>query len=322
MEKNSCVELRENKFIANQETMVSVVMISYNVEKFIEKAVESVLEQKTNFKVELVIGEDCSTDNTRKIALEYQNKYPNIIRVLLPEKNQGLTPNCVATHNACKGKYIALLDGDDYWTNPNKLQMQVDFLENNPSYSGSAHQSMKIFDDGSSEPIPFGENIDTDYELKDTLSHRKFHTSALVYRKEIWDKTGGIPASISSNERAIYPMVAIFGKIRYFKESMCIYRLSGVGLSSRIDYKELETDLAMIPWLKKIPSDFPAKKFKSFLHLCIYTYGTKKIPLFSLIKHYFLFCILSFSYFPKNLGDIKWGSFEFIRILKRNIFTN
>jgi glycosyltransferase involved in cell wall biosynthesis len=317
MANESLKELKAAEYDKDLQPTVSIVMIAYNLEKYLDAAVESVLIQQTNFKVELIIGEDCSTDNTRAIALKYQQKYPHLIKVLLPKKNQGLTPNCVATHNACIGKYIALLDGDDYWTNPLKLQKQIDFLESHPEYSGHAHQSMKIFDDGSSEPIPFGEDIDTDYFLKDTITHRKFHTSALTYRKTIWDKVGGIPSGISSNERAIYPMVALFGKIHYSKESMCVYRITGFGLASRVNYKELESDLIMIPWLKKIDRNFPARKFTAFLHLCIYTYGSKKIPFAPLLKHYFLFSINSFSYFPKNLGDLKWATvFFFKRIFK------
>lgn len=311
MEKEYYGEIKNYNYSADQLPTVSVVMIAYNVGNYIAEAIESVLNQVTNFKVELVIGEDCSKDNTREIAISYENKYPSIIKVLKHEKNLGLTPNCVATHNACQGKYIALLDSDDYWTNINKLQRQVDFLESNPNYSGCAHQSMKIYDDGSMIDTPFGENIDRDYDVLDTITHRKFHTSALVYRREIWEKTGGIPKDISSNERAIYPMIAIFGKIKYFKESMCVYRFSGFGLSSRIDYKELETDLKMLPWLKRINPQFPIHRFRSFIHFCAYTYGNGKMPFIKLLKHYIFFLLFSFSYFPKNLGDAKWGTIEF-----------
>lgn len=294
---------------------VSIVMIAYNVEKYIVEAIDSVLSQKVSFSYELVIGEDCSTDNTREIAIDYERRYPDKIRVLRHPENLGLTPNCVATHNACKGKYIALLDSDDYWTDSEKLQKQIDFLENNPEYSGSGHQSMKIYEDGVKENELFGETLDKDYGVNDMITHRKFHTSSFVYRKEIWDKCGGIPSAISSNERAIYPMVAIFGKIHYLKDDMCVYRITKKGLSSRVDYKELETDFNMLPWLKKIDSGFPVARLKSFLHLCNYTYGVKKLPFGILMKHYFGCVFNSFSYFPKNLGDVKWATIFFFRKL-------
>lgn len=299
-----------------KKPFVSVVMIAYNVSKYIKEAIESVLSQKTDFPVELIIGEDCSTDNTREICLEYQKKYPNIIRVLCHEKNLGLTPNCIATHDACKGKYIALLDSDDYWTDNNKLQKQIGFLEANPDYSGCGTLSIKIFEAEGKQEL-FGMTEDQTFVLNDMITHRKFHTSSFVYHKEIWDKCGGIPPSISSNERAIFPMAAVFGKIKYMKDITCVYRIASIGLNSRIKYKELETDFNMMPWLKKIKPDFPVKKFSSFLHLCCYTYGRGRMPFFAVLKHYLLFSVLSFSYFPKNLGDIRWGTVFFFRVLKR-----
>lgn len=120
---------------------LSVCMITYNHEKYIAQAVESVLMQQTNFDYELVIGEDCSTDRTREIVIEYKNKYPNKINLLLPEKNLGMIPNFVQTLQVCKGKYIAMLEGDDYWTYPYKLQKQVDQLEANPAAMMVAHRA-------------------------------------------------------------------------------------------------------------------------------------------------------------------------------------
>lgn len=314
MVNDSLKEIRTQKKSISEQPCVSVAMIAYNVGKFLEEAIESVLNQKTDFKVELVIGEDCSPDDTKKIALNYQKQYPDIVRVLLPEKNQGLTPNSVATQNACRGKYIALCDGDDYWTDSLKLQKQINFLDNNSDYSATGHQATVVYDDQSAESHNFGSNSDADYGIQDTITHRKFHTSSLVYRKEFWDKVGGIPTTILSNERAIYPMLAIFGKIKYFKEPMCIYRKSSFGISSRITAQELEMDLNMIPWLRRINKDFPTIKFRSFLHLCIYTYPAN-VSFVMLIKHYLQFASLSFSYFPKNLGDIKYGTSKFFNKL-------
>ncbi len=311
MENDYYEEVKNQNPDNNATPILSVAIIAYNIEAYLEAAILSVLSQKTAFKVEIIIGEDCSTDRTREIALLYQQKYSHIIRVILNKENLGLTPNFIQVQNACSGKYIALLDGDDYWTNPNKLQMQLTFLENHPHFSASAHQSTKIFENGNPSQL-FGAETDAIFGLSDTLSHRKFHTSSLVYRNEIWKNSGPIPSNISSNERALYPMLALHGNIKYFKESMCVYRLSGANLSSRINYKELETDLHMLPWLKNLAPDFPILRFRSFLHLCMYTYGSK-IPFLPLLRHFFLFTLFSFSYFPKNLGDIKWGFLFFLK---------
>lgn len=298
--------------------LVSIVMIAYNVENYIAEAIESVLSQDVDFTYELVIGEDCSTDCTLQIALQYQSKYPNIIHVLQREKNLGLTPNCVDTHNHCKGKYIALLDSDDYWTDTNKLQKQIDFLESHPQYSGCAHQSSIIKGDATHFVKYFGENIDKTYTLNDTITHRKFHTSSLVYKRDIWQKCGGIPTTISSNERAIYPMIASFGPIHYMKDNMCVYRLAPTGLNSKLSYKDLETDITMLPWLKGINNAFPIYKFKSFLHLCIYTYP-KELPLTKATKHWLLSITYSFSYFPHNISDLKWRTIDYIKAIKSNV---
>ncbi len=96
--------------------------------------------QKCDFDFDIVVGEDCSTDNTRTILLEYQKKYPSKFRLLLHEKNIGAMNNQMETLSACKGKYIALCEGDDYWTDPLKLQKQVDFLESHEDYNGVFHK--------------------------------------------------------------------------------------------------------------------------------------------------------------------------------------
>lgn len=115
--------------------LVSVQMITYNHEPFLAQAIEGVISQKTNFPFELVIGEDCSTDQTRQVALDYQARYPHLIRVLYSAHNVGMFPNVRRVHTACRGKYLAYCEGDDYWNDPHKLQEQVEFLETHPDYA-------------------------------------------------------------------------------------------------------------------------------------------------------------------------------------------
>ena len=132
---------------SNRRCIVSVCMITYNHENFIREAINGVLIQKTDFPIELIIGEDCSTDNTRKIVAEYALKYPDIIQPLLPEKNLGMMKNSIETMQAASGKYIALCEGDDYWTDPYKLQKQVDFLEANEDFAICFHKANVINDE-------------------------------------------------------------------------------------------------------------------------------------------------------------------------------
>lgn len=119
--------------------LVSVIMPVYNHEPYITQAIEGVLMQKTTFKYELIIGEDCSTDKSREIIREYQKKYPDIIHPVYWKKNVGANRNANTIRLRARGKYIATCEGDDYWCDENKLQKQIDFLQNNLQYSAIYH---------------------------------------------------------------------------------------------------------------------------------------------------------------------------------------
>ena len=126
---------------------VSVVMVTYNHEKYIAKAIEGILMQNCDFEVELIIGDDCSPDGIAEIVKKYIDTHPNghWINYTRHEINKGMMPNFIWTLEHSKGKYIALCDGDDYWTDPYKLQKQVDFLESNSEYVLCGH-SINVVD--------------------------------------------------------------------------------------------------------------------------------------------------------------------------------
>ena len=176
----------------NNEVIVSVCMITYNHEKYISEAIEGVLMQKTTFPIELIIGEDCSTDSTRKIVVEYAEKHPDIIRPLLPERNLGMMTNFIETMQEATGKYIALCEGDDYWTDPYKLQKQVDILEANENivavatnaaicdFNGNTIQKEKI--------VVSPDNKDGAYNLHDFFSKGiQYPTLTVVFRNREMD---------------------------------------------------------------------------------------------------------------------------------------
>lgn len=132
------VTIVEDQGLLSTAPLVSVVITAYNHEDFIVQAMESALEQKTDFDYEVIVAEDKSTDSTREIVLDFQRRYPEKVRLRLAQENlysQGIKPWAV-TFPACHGKYIALLEGDDYWTDPLKLQKQVDYLEAHTEAAG------------------------------------------------------------------------------------------------------------------------------------------------------------------------------------------
>lgn len=142
MENVSNVKERADRALASvseEKRMASVVMLTYNHVKYVEKAITSILEQQTTFSFELIIGDDASTDGTLEIVNQFQERFPDIIRVIQHEENVGASRNSYDCLRSCKGEYIASCEGDDYWTDSQKLQTQVMFLEEHPEFIGCYH---------------------------------------------------------------------------------------------------------------------------------------------------------------------------------------
>lgn len=158
----------------NEHVTLSVVFITYNHEPYLRKALDSVLMQETDFDFEIVVGEDCSTDRTRGLLLEYKEKYPDRITLLFREKNLGRpTLNVYQTAMACKGDYLAFLEGDDYWTDSRKLQSQVDFLRSHPGYMGVTHTCRVVGKEG--EEVSDAEALSL-YEWSGDYTFRDYQT--------------------------------------------------------------------------------------------------------------------------------------------------
>ena len=163
-----------------EEALVDICLYTYNHENYIAEAIEGILMQQTTFAYRIVIGEDCSTDNTRAICIEYKKKYPDKFKLILQPKNLGAINNSFIVHNTCNAKYVAILEGDDYWTDPMKLQKQVNFMENNIDSAACFHKAHsernKIFNEKPS------------YDIDDVISLPStgwvIMTSSIMYRKQ------------------------------------------------------------------------------------------------------------------------------------------
>lgn len=163
--------------------MVSVYCITYNHGKFIAEAIEGFLMQQCTFDLEIVISDDCSTDGTREIIDDYVARYPDRLRRHPVHHNQGAITNCVNLFKVMRGKYVALCDGDDYWTDPLKLQKQVDFLEKNHDYMICTHYTKEVDGEGqllkvNRKPMPLIYSFDDLVQnIQDETS-----TASLMYR--------------------------------------------------------------------------------------------------------------------------------------------
>ena len=218
--------------------MVSVCTIAYNVEPFIRDTIESVLMQKVNFSMEFVISEDVSTDGTAAVIREYAEKYPHLIRFIEGEKNLGMNRNFMRAISACRGKYVAIVDGDDYWTDPNKLQTQVDFLESHPecSFCGTA---TKVYYQARDEFVPGHPELPEDdgaihyFDVADLYELWLFWipTHSLMVRNEYVELPPWFPES-SSFDRALRLILALKGKAAYINKNMCVYRKHGTNFTN------------------------------------------------------------------------------------------
>lgn len=216
-----------------ERVLVSVVMITYGHEKYIRQAIEGVLMQQGDFDLELVIANDCSPDNTDAVVQDVLSHHSNAhwIRYVRHEKNIGMMPNFIFALQQAKGKYVALCDGDDYWTDPHKLQKQVDFLEANPDYVLSFHK-VKILKPSGELVDDFITKVPENYETQETLARlgNYIHTPSVVFRNVLKE----LPKEFSLSpvgDYFLYMILAEYGKLKYLEEEMAVYRF-GVGIHS------------------------------------------------------------------------------------------
>src|SRR5438874_119752 len=213
---------------------LSVCLITYNHERFITQALESALAQKTSFEFEIVVGEDCSADHTRQILVECQQRYPNKIRLMLPEKNLGANRNFASTLQACRGQYIALLEGDDYWTDPTKLEEQVNFLDSHEECAICFH-AVRVFHEGGNEAPRisprFGhKKIST---IEDLLGLGNFiPTCAAVFRNGLIKEFPDWFYTLRIADFSLHVLNAQYGKIGYINKVMGAYRIHSGGTFS------------------------------------------------------------------------------------------
>ena len=217
---------------------LSVCMITYNQAKYISGALDSVLMQDTDFDFEVVIGDDCSYDGTAEIISEYARKYPHIIRHYVHQRNLGppdlpAKNNFIFTFNACQGDYIAILEGDDYWTDRKKLQLQVDFLKQNPEYTLTCH-NVNILYEGDEQYIIES----TSYDIEKTIGLREIlskgsqaATCTLLMQNKIFDD---FPDWFYQARNSDVPLQILYtskGPMKYFSRTMATYRRHNDGIS-------------------------------------------------------------------------------------------
>lgn len=210
--------------------LVSINCTTYNHGNYIADAIESFLMQKTDFAYEILIGEDCSQDNTKEIVESYAEKYPGKIRVITSEKNVGARKNSIRLLNNSKGEFIAECEGDDYWTDPHKLQKQIDYMLNNPNCSLTFHATEIIIAPNKKTGMivkPYTESRKSPIEDIIVGGGGFFSTGSMVYRKKFMENPPEFYLTAPIGDYPMQMLLASQGDAYYFDDCMSAYR-SGV----------------------------------------------------------------------------------------------
>ena len=260
---------------------VSICLITYAHENYVETCLQNILNQEVDFTYEIIIGEDCSPDKTAEIVKKYAEQFPEKIKAFIRPKNVGAKINFLHCFFECKGEYIVHIEGDDYWTDPKKLQTQVDFLDANPNASACFHNAEIVFEDGSG----FAPQLINKPDQKKWV-----HSADFLGEKETWfmatasvmmraqfvqtlpewffeSKSGDIP---------LYVILAEQGPIGYIDKIMSVYRKNEGGMSYT-DSVQSEVFLNNRIFMYSKINEHTRQKYESLVHHIIYEYLLLKI---------------------------------------------
>lgn len=218
----------------NKDIVVSVVLIVYNHEKYLRQAIDSILMQEADFKYEIVVGDDVSTDNSRAIILEYKEKYPELFVLNFQKINVGGTKNIYDACMQASGQYLAFLEGDDYWIDNKKLQKTVDFLEGNSEYIGVSHliEARDLEGNYLSKYPDSSEIVGKDATPELFLKGVYFSAVASVFKNIMLDKTKDYSiiykAHKTVGDLTFCMLLLDMGKIKVLNQTMSVYRYRNV----------------------------------------------------------------------------------------------
>jgi glycosyltransferase involved in cell wall biosynthesis len=216
------------------DILLSVCMVVYNQEQYVRDALDSVLMQKVNFPIEIIISDDCSKDATPEILHEYSVTFPGIVKPVFGSKNLGYPNNQRRSLEAAIGKYIALCDGDDYWTDPYKLQKQVDYLESHPECAICFHNVMNIYD-GTIEHRSLLVPLDFPSELtiEDVIKRKWFlATNSEVFRREYLTFPDWYD-SVLHIDYVLNLILSQRGTLHYMPDVMSVYRHTAISVNAQ-----------------------------------------------------------------------------------------
>ena len=308
----------------DDKILVSIRCLVYNHEPYLRQCLEGFVMQKTNFRFEAIVHDDASTDGSATIIREYAEKYPDIIKPIYETENQyskrdgSLTR---ITNAACRGKYIAICEGDDYWIDPQKLQKQVDFLEAHPDYLLCGTNGLILWDNGTNAPEYFNRNF-TNRELmpEDVIGKWPFPTASLMYRHELFAFLDSFKCRTYNGDIRIILVALANGRIWSLADITTVYRKNNDANSStnRVKAKKDHGEFYFGQMIKLYSSYdiYTDHRFKDFINIAL-TKDKKRLKVIKLRKKIGLFAfmiypIISLKYIIKLkvLGLLKSWSYQ------------
>ncbi len=322
--------LVSDRFIENP--LVSVVLCAMNRELTIGQTIDCILAQKCNFPFELIIGEDCGTDQTREICFDYQQRNPGIIKLLLHKENCGLGKNWALLVKEARGKYVASCDDDDYWHNPLKLQLQVEYLENQPD-CGMVHTEKDVLNVKNNK-------ITADYYQTNKMIIPQGHimqeifmgkapicVSTSMIRKELIDKYVPLDDYVRNKyhiqDWQTWIILARYCKIEYLPVSTTTYRVGYESVSNPLQYEKIEkryeVERQMYKYLcDRFPDEFSysEKGFDIYVKRILLNLAYKKSD-YTAAKKFAQEIVELGSVNIKSIFATNYLSFKFLSLLKR-----
>lgn len=291
---------------------VSICITTYKHEKYIKQCLESIFAQEFNGTYEIILCNDNSPDNTELIINEIIASHPQGDRVkhFKNVPNLGYVKNTLFSFSKASGKYIAILDGDDYWIDSSKLQKQFDFLERNTDFSGTGTDSMVIYEDIDHPNHKFSDHAGDELTKDDLTDLKICQTSTFFFRKSILKED--FPTDIISADRCLYLLAGCYGKIKILPEQMSTYRQFAASISKNVTYDVMKKDFAIIPFIKKYGPNYKILKLRSYFYYTLMTYSNviTKSNFYKAATGYFFNTVLSkFSLNPIQLYlTLKWAN--------------
>ena len=239
---------------ANTQATVTVVLMTYNHEKWIAQAIDSILMQEVDFPIEVVVLEDCSTDRTREIILEKTAAHPNLFRLIFAQRNENSNATWMRVLRETTSPYVITIDGDDYWTSPQKLSRQVRFLDEHPECALCFH-NINILDEVRGRSV-FNTNPPDQKEvctLEDLIEGNFVPTSSAMHAKRLVDPMPAWLETVEWGDWALVLHAASRGTVRYINEVMGVYRVHGAGYwSGMSEIRRCECNLDFYEKIKPV----------------------------------------------------------------------